>query len=153
MPAFGLHRDVVALLHFNHQRAGETYTRGSQGPGCRTSRKVTAWLGAGWSGRCRQGEEGELGPSAPIVPKKCSPDGHFPTLGLTRARQKGMGLPLQRVGLLTCWPAIQKVNGSIPSQGPCLGCGPGTWWGACARQPHIAVSLPLFLPSPLSKYK
>ena len=26
---------------------------------------------------------------------------------------------------IECWPANHKVTGSIPSQGPCLGCGPG----------------------------
>ena len=33
-----------------------------------------------------------------------------------------------------CWPASQRVAGLIPNQ------------GTCDRQPHIAVSLPLFLP-------
>ena len=45
------------------------------------------------------------------------------------------------------WPANQRVTGSIPSQGTRLGCGPGPQQGACERQPHIDVSLPLFLPS------
>ena len=45
------------------------------------------------------------------------------------------------------WPANQRVAGSIPSQGTCLGCGPGPWWAAREKQPHIDVSLPLFLPS------
>ena len=26
---------------------------------------------------------------------------------------------------IECQPEYQKVTGSIPSQGPCLGCGPG----------------------------
>ena len=39
-----------------------------------------------------------------------------------------------------------KVTGSIPSQGTCLGCRLGPQWGPCERQPHIDVSLPLFLP-------
>ena len=39
-----------------------------------------------------------------------------------------------------------KVTGLIPSQGTCLGCQPGPWWEAHKRQPHIDVSLPLFLP-------
>ena len=48
----------------------------------------------------------------------------------------------------------QRVAGSIRSQGTCLGCGPGSYLGACERQPHIDVSLPLFsFPSPLSKNK
>lgn len=40
--AFGLLRDVAALLHFVHQRAGETHTRS-----CGASGKVT---GLGWRG-------------------------------------------------------------------------------------------------------
>ena len=43
----------------------------------------------------------------------------------------------------TCEP---KGPGSIPNQGTCLGCGPGPQLGAGKRQPHIDVSLPLFLP-------
>ena len=43
-------------------------------------------------------------------------------------------------------PVNQKVAGLIPSQGTGLGCGPGPQWGAHERQPHIDVSLPLFLP-------
>ena len=49
---------------------------------------------------------------------------------------------------IECWPVKGKVAGSIPSQGPCLGCGPGPPQGAHKRQPHIDVSLPLFLPRP-----
>ena len=45
--------------------------------------------------------------------------------------------------VLACKP---KVAGSIPHQGTCLGCGPGPQLGAHERQPHIDVSLPLFLP-------
>ena len=45
-----------------------------------------------------------------------------------------------------CWPANQRVASLIPSQGTCLGCGPGPQWGTCKRQPHIGVFLPLFLP-------
>ena len=41
-------------------------------------------------------------------------------------------------------PVRQRVAGSIPSQGTCLGCRPGTLWGAHGKQPHIDVSLPLF---------
>ena len=37
----------------------------------------------------------------------------------------------------------QRVTGSIPSQDTCLGSGPGRWWGAHERQPHIDVSPPL----------
>ena len=42
--------------------------------------------------------------------------------------------------------AKQRITGSIPSQGTCLDCRPGPQWGARERQPHIDVSLPLFLP-------
>ena len=45
-----------------------------------------------------------------------------------------------------CGPAKQRVAGSIPSQGTCVGCEPGPQEGACERQLHIDVSLPLFLP-------
>ena len=38
-----------------------------------------------------------------------------------------------------------RVTGSIPSQSTGLGCGPGPQSGACERQPHIDVSLSLFL--------
>ena len=44
------------------------------------------------------------------------------------------------------WPANQAVTGLTPSLGTCLGCGPGPRLGACERQPHVDVSLPLFLP-------
>ena len=48
------------------------------------------------------------------------------------------------------WIEHQTVNERVtslsPSQGPCLGCGPGLQLGALERQPHIDVSLPLFLP-------
>ena len=43
------------------------------------------------------------------------------------------------------WPENQRVAGSIPSQGTCLGCRPGPQWGSHKSQPHIVVSLPLFL--------
>ena len=53
---------------------------------------------------------------------------------------------------IECQPANQRVTGSIPSQGTCLGFGPGLQLGACERQPHLMF--PLFLPpSPLSKHK
>ena len=39
----------------------------------------------------------------------------------------------------------QKATSSIPSQGTCLGCGSGPRWGMREKQPHIDVSLPLFL--------
>ena len=47
---------------------------------------------------------------------------------------------------IQCWPVNQRVAGLIPSQGKCLVCGPGPQWGMHERQPHIDVSLPLFLP-------
>ena len=51
-------------------------------------------------------------------------------------------------------PVHQRVTGLIPSQGTCLGCGPGPQRGAHEKQPRIDVSLPLFLLlSPLSKDK
>ena len=40
-------------------------------------------------------------------------------------------------------PVNQKVAGSIPSQGTCLGCRPGLQQEMHKRQPHIDVSLPL----------
>ena len=51
-------------------------------------------------------------------------------------------------------PVNQKVAGSIPGQGTCLGCGPGPQLGVCKRQPidvcltHWCFSpfLPRFLP-------
>ena len=46
---------------------------------------------------------------------------------------------------IECWLANQGVACSIPSQGICLGCGPGPQWEAHERQPHVDVSLPLFL--------
>ena len=52
------------------------------------------------------------------------------------------------------WPVNQRVTGSIPSQGTCLGCNVGPQQEASERQPHFDVSLPLFLPPfPLSKNK
>ena len=54
---------------------------------------------------------------------------------------------------IECWPAEERVSGSIPSQGTCLGCRPGLWEGEHKGQPHIDVSLPLFLPLLPSKNK
>ena len=53
------------------------------------------------------------------------------------------------------WPANPVAAGSIPSQGKCLGCGPGPPVGVCKRQPidislHIDDSPSLFLPLVLS---
>ena len=47
---------------------------------------------------------------------------------------------------IECQPANQRVSGSIPTQGTCLGCGPGPQWRALERQPYTDVSVPLFLP-------
>ena len=41
-------------------------------------------------------------------------------------------------------PVNQRVAGHIPSQGTCLGCGPGTQRGAYERQPHIELEQPTF---------
>ena len=61
-----------------------------------------------------------------------------------------------------CWPVDQKVAGCIPSQGTCLGCGPGPQVGVYERQlidvsfvhrcfsPSLSPSLPLSLK--ISKY-
>ena len=58
--------------------------------------------------------------------------------------------PAGVVQWIECQPANQKVTGWIPSQGTCLRCGPGPQEGAHERQPHIDVSLLLFLlPPPL----
>ena len=47
-------------------------------------------------------------------------------------------------------PANQRVAGSVSSQGTCLSCGPGPQRRACERQPHVDVSLLVFLPPCLS---
>ena len=47
---------------------------------------------------------------------------------------------------IECLPVNQRVVSSIPSQGTCLGCGPGPQQGVCERQSHTDVSLPLFPP-------
>ena len=48
---------------------------------------------------------------------------------------------------IECWPTNQKVTGSIPSQGTCLGCGTGSQQGACERQVHIGIFSPSHSPS------
>ena len=63
--------------------------------------------------------------------------------------QRPLHLDLEK-SLLPAWAVNQRVTGSIPSQGTCLGCEPGPQWGPCERQPHIDISLPLSLPSQLS---
>ena len=57
--------------------------------------------------------------------------------------------PVALVGVaqwVECGRLNRKITGSIPSQGTCLGCRPGPQLGAHERQPHIDVSLPLFVP-------
>ena len=44
-----------------------------------------------------------------------------------------------------CWPVSQRLTSSIPSQGTCLGSGPGPQQGLHKRQPHTDVSIPLSL--------
>ena len=44
---------------------------------------------------------------------------------------------------IDCCSPNPKVTGSIPSQDTCLGYRPGPQLGACQRQPHTVVSLPL----------
>ena len=45
-------------------------------------------------------------------------------------------------------PANQKVTGSIPGQGPCLGYRPGAWLRVCERQPiDVSHAHRCFLPS------
>ena len=75
---------------------------------------------------------------------------HFPTAAEKSVSNSAL------VGVaqwIECWPVNQRVASSIPSQGPCLGFGPCPQLGVCKRQPHIDVSLPLLLPSSLSKNK
>ena len=52
---------------------------------------------------------------------------------------------------IECQPMNQRVTGSIPSQGTCLGCWPGPQLG-CAGGNHtlMFLSLSFSLPSPLS---
>ena len=51
---------------------------------------------------------------------------------------------------IECRPAKQRVAGSIPSQGTCLGCRSSPQWGSRERQLHIDLSLPLSLSLTLS---
>ena len=64
---------------------------------------------------------------------------------LKRSGIKIIGLALAGVAQwIECWSANPNVSDLIPSQDTCLGCGPGPQKGACKRQPHIDVSLPLY---------
>ena len=62
-----------------------------------------------------------------------------------------LGLRISEIALagvaqwIECQPVNQRVTGSIPSQGTCLGCRPDPQYRVCERQPHIDISLPLFL--------
>ena len=40
--------------------------------------------------------------------------------------------------------ANQRVAGFIPGQGTCLGCGPGSQYETCERQPHINLKKLVF---------
>ena len=55
-------------------------------------------------------------------------------------------------GLSASQPANRKVAGSIPSQGTCLGCWPGSQLGVCEMQPiDVSLAHQYFSPSlPLS---
>ena len=77
---------------------------------------------------------------------------NFPSLGIVMRFELHIKNSWARAGVAQ-WiehrPVNQRVAGSIPSQGTCLGCGPGPQLGAREGQPHIDVSLLLFLlPSP-----
>ena len=74
-------------------------------------------------------------------------------------RDEDLRGPTETLARVAQWiehqPANQRVAGLIPpSQGTCLGCWPGPQQVARERQPHMDVSLPLFLPSysSLKKY-
>ena len=55
---------------------------------------------------------------------------------------------------IECRPVNQSITSSIPSQVTCLGCRPCHHQGVHEKQPHIDVSLPLFLlPFPFLKRK
>ena len=62
-----------------------------------------------------------------------------------KIKKKNKALAAGVAQWIDCGPANQRVTGSIPSQGTCLGCRPGLQMGACERQPHMDVSLPFFL--------
>ena len=47
---------------------------------------------------------------------------------------------------IECRSVNQRLASLIPHQGTCLACGPGPQLVVHERQPHIDVSLPLFLP-------
>ena len=70
----------------------------------------------------------------------------FKTILKFKVFKKRMCLALADVASwIERWPVNQRAAGLIPSQGTCLGCRQGPQLGRHGRQPHIAVSLPLFL--------
>ena len=71
-------------------------------------------------------------------------DPHCLLRGLDCCQEKGLE-PAGVAQWIEHQTAMQRVAGSIPSQGTCLGCRPGPQWGPSERQPHIDVSLHLFL--------
>ena len=73
----------------------------------------------------------------------CCPHHSFPIL-LEQAPTALTGL----AQWIKCQPVNQSVSGLIPSQGTCLGCGPGPQWGH-TRGNHTLMFLSL--PSPLNK--
>ena len=44
---------------------------------------------------------------------------------------------------IECWPVNQRATGLIPSQGTCLGCGPGPLSRAHVRSNHMLIFLSL----------
>ena len=67
-----------------------------------------------------------------------------------RAKVKGAKSPDLALAGVAQWiegqPANQRIAGSIPNQGTCLGCRLGPQLGPHERQPHIHVSLSPLLP-------
>ena len=46
---------------------------------------------------------------------------------------------------IECQPENQRVSGSVPNEGTCLGFEPGAQEETPKKQPHADVSLPVFL--------
>ena len=69
------------------------------------------------------------------------------------SHQKWSDIPLASVAQwIRGWLVNQKITGSIPNQGTCLGCGPGPQVRVCRRQ-LINVSLSPSLPLSLKIHK